>query len=79
METQELPKTKEQQKKIKPKIRTEKQQIMFMKYFKAGVTSISENGKDFPLVTEEWPLMIQQEIGGIVMTRGTLGDEEKKS
>ena len=67
-------------KKAKPKVKQVKQQQMFMKYFKAGVKHIEENGKiEETFNPSEWPLSIQQEIGGHLMLRSALGEEEKKS
>ena len=70
----------EEKKKAKPKVKQVKQQQMFMKYFKAGVAKIEDDGKIEETVNcSEWPLSIQQEIGGFIMLRSALGDTEKKS
>jgi len=70
----------EKLKKAKPSVKQVKQQQMFMKYFKAGVKHIEDDGKIEPTFTPgEWPLSIQQEIGGYIMIKSALGAEEKKS
>ena len=67
-------------KKAKPTIKQVKQQQMFMKYFKSGVKCVEDEGKVEEIFNpSEWPLSIQQEIGGYVMLKSALGEEEKKS
>ena len=74
--TQEM--SKEEMKKIKPTMKQEKPGQMLIKYFKAGCKKIEENGVISECNANDWPLSVLQEIGGLIMTRSVIGDEEKK-
>lgn len=71
--------TKEEIKKAKPTMEQNKPGQMLLKYFKAGCHTYEEEGKKFPCKVDDFPLSILQEIGGFIMSRSILGDEEKKS
>jgi len=62
----------------KPQIKQLKQTEMLIKYFKHGCSSYEENGKVEKCDVDLFPFSIVQEIGGFVMLRTAVGDDEKK-
>lgn len=65
-------------KDIKPEIEQKETSKMMLTYFKSGCVALEENGERQPVVVDEFPLSVIQEIGGFIMIRSSLGDEEKK-
>ncbi len=65
-------------KKIKPKVKREKQTEMMMKYFNQCCSEYEENGKRTPCSADTFSLPIVQEIGTIAMVRAQLGEQKRK-
>jgi len=62
----------------KPTIKQLKQTEMLVKYFKHGCSSYQEEGKIEKCDIDLFPFSIIQEIGGFIMLRTAIGDDEKK-
>lgn len=59
-------------------IHFDRQSEMSLKYFKACVTEVEEDGKIIPVKFEEFPMAVLQEIGSYAMLYAKLGDQQKK-
>lgn len=70
--------SEEQVKNLKPQIKQVKQNEMLMKYFKMGVKTFEEGGKEYPANPDIFPFAVVQELGSFVMLRTALGENEKK-
>ena len=68
----------EELKNAKPTIKQLAQSEMMIKYFEAGCSQIEEGGKRSDVSVDMFPFSIIQEIGGFVMVRTAVGDDEKK-
>jgi len=75
----EMPELKEGMKKedIKPKITQKNTSKMMLTYFRSGCSEIEEAGVRSKIDIKELPLSVIQEIGGFIMIRSSLGDDEK--
>lgn len=62
----------------KPTIEQVGQSEMMIKYFSAGCKFIEESGKQEHADANVYPFTIIQEIGGYIMLRTAIGDDEKK-
>lgn len=62
----------------KPTIEQVGQSEMMIKYFEAGCAQIEELGKKSPATADLFDFIILQEIGGYIMVRTAVGDDEKK-
>jgi len=62
----------------KPTIEQVGQSEMMIKYFSAACEEIEENGTKFAVEPNMFSFAIIQEIGGFIMVRTAVGDDEKK-
>ena len=62
----------------KPTIEQVGQSEMMLKYFSAGCKFIEEEGKQSKSDVNVFPFTVIQEIGGFIMLRTAIGDDEKK-
>ena len=62
----------------KPQIEQVGQSEMMIKYFECGCEEIEEAGKKSKVDPNMFPFSVIQEIGGYIMVRTAVGDDEKK-